>query len=48
MDETQEVKGKEGNEAGDVNTDQASKSPVIFLLRRLYFIWKTMGNDKGI
>lgn len=44
----QEVKGKEGDEVGDVNTDQASKSPVIFLLRRLYFIWKTMGNDKGI
>lgn len=47
MDETQDLKGEEGDEAGNVKRSDC-KSPVNFLLTRLYLIWETMENNKGM
>lgn len=47
MDKNTRNKGGGRSEARDLSTDQAI-SPVIFLLRKLYFIWKTMRTNKGI
>lgn len=47
MDETQGLKGEEEDEAGNVKRSDC-KSAVNFLLTRLYLIWETMENNKGI
>ena len=49
MEKTQEVKAEEGDESGDINTNQAVRVLCcFFFLTRLYFIWKTMGEQQGI
>lgn len=47
MDEIQDLKREEEDEAGNVKRSDC-KSPVNFLLTRLYLTWETMENNKGI
>lgn len=46
MDETQEVKGEEGDEAGDGNTDQTVRA--LLFSKKIVLFLKNNGNHKGI
>lgn len=46
MEETQDLRERKGIRLEMWRS--GCKNPAVFLLRRLYFIWKTMQNDKGI